>query len=107
MLDRHHGWNTSFKPLAIGFTLSVLLTVSAYRIVTRYHLTHTHLIVTLFALCLVQALIQFIFFLHVGLESKPRWNVITLLFAVLVIVIVIGGSMWIMDNLNYNLMLTK
>ncbi len=106
MIDQHHGWYKSYKPLAIGYTLSLLLVVAAYRFLTRYHLTHTHLVVTLFAFCIIQAIIQLVFFLHLGIESKPRWNLMTFLFAVIVIVIVVGGSMWIMSNLRYNLMLT-
>lgn len=104
MIDRHHGWNKSFKPLYLGYTLSALLTVAAYRIATRYHLTAAALVYTLLSLCVIQAAVQFIFFLHLGLEAKPRWNVITFLFMVLVVAIIIGGSFWIMHNLDYNVM---
>ncbi|NGX46262.1 MAG: Cytochrome bo(3) ubiquinol oxidase subunit 4 [Chlamydiae bacterium] len=106
MIDQHHGWYKSFKPLAIGYTLSLLLIVAAYRFLTQYHLTHTELIIALFSFCIVQALIQLIFFMHLGIESKPRWNLITFLFTVLVLVIIVGGSIWIMENLEYNLMPT-
>jgi cytochrome o ubiquinol oxidase operon protein cyoD len=104
MIDQHHGWYKSFKPLWIGYTLSLLLIVSAYRFLTYYHLTHGALIVALFFFALVQALIQLVFFMHLGIESKPRWNLITFLFTVLVLVIIVGGSIWIMENLDYNLM---
>jgi cytochrome o ubiquinol oxidase operon protein cyoD len=41
-----------------------------------------------------------------GRESKPRWKFIFLLFALLVVGIVVGGSLWIMNNLNYHMMLS-
>jgi cytochrome o ubiquinol oxidase subunit IV len=104
MIDAHHGWNASFKPQFLGFVLSVLLVAASYRIVTHYHLAHWALTFTIFGIAIAQALIQLVFFLHLGLESKPYWNTITFIFVVLVIVIVIGGSLWIMDNLSYNLM---
>lgn len=104
-IDRHHGWYVSYKPLMIGFVLSIMLTVAAFRIVTRYHLSSSLLTATLFSLGAVQAIIQLIFFLHLGIESKPHWNLITFLFMVLVIIVVIGGSLWIMHNLNYNVMM--
>lgn len=104
MIDLRHGWTVSFKPVFLGFTLSLILTVAAYRIVTHYHLSNHVLILTVFGICLVQALLQLIFFLHLGLEEKPRWNSITFLFMVLVIIVVVGGSLWIMENLSYNLM---
>ena len=107
MINRRHGWTESFKPLFLGFTLSIALTIAAYRIATKYHLTDTALMTTLFILVAVQALIQFVFFLHLGMESKPHWNVISFLFTVIVIVIVIGGTIWIMKNLSYNIMPTE
>lgn len=104
MIDRQHGWNRSFKPLSVGFVLSVILTLAAYRIATRYHLRHMELAITLFSIGTIQALIQMVFFLHLGVENKPHWSLLTFFFTALVIVIVIGGSLWIMANLNYNTM---
>lgn len=104
MIDPRHGWNVSFKPQFIGFTSSLILTLAAYRIVGGHHLAGDLLVYTIFGLAVIQALVQLVFFLHLGLESKPHWNMITFLFTVMVILIIIGGSIWIMDNLNYNLM---
>src|SRR5580700_8514761 len=99
MLDREHGWNISLKPPVLGYVLSLLLVAGMYRLVVRHHLSGHLLSWTVFSFGIVQAILQLIFFLHLGMESKPHWNSITFLFAVLVIIIVIGGSMWIMQNL--------
>jgi cytochrome o ubiquinol oxidase subunit IV len=104
MIDAHHGWNLSHKPQYIGFVMSVLLTVAAYRITVDHELSDSLLVLTIIGFAFLQAIIQLVFFLHLGLESKPHWGLITFLFTVLVIVIVIGGSLWIMGNLNYDLM---
>ena len=105
MIDRHHGWNVSFKPLVIGLILSLIFSVAAYRIVTHYHLPHDVLTFTIVGLGTLQAIIQLVFFLHLGLESdRPRWNLMMFLFGVLVMFLVIGGSLWIMHNLRYNVM---
>lgn len=106
MIDQHHGWNASLKPSFLGFILSLLLTVAVFRIVFNNHLSDWALTWTIFGFGTLQAMIQLIFFLHLGLESKPRWNTMSFLFMVLVMFIVIGGSMWIMYNLNYNVMLS-
>lgn len=104
MLDARHGWNVSFKPGILGFIFSLALTVAAYRIVTYYHLKHEVLIFTIFGFGIVQALVQLVFFLHLGLaEEKPRWNLIFFCFTVVVLIIVIGCSLWIMHHLHYNL----
>ncbi|NDD58995.1 MAG: cytochrome o ubiquinol oxidase subunit IV [Chlamydiae bacterium] len=104
MIDRNHGWNVSVKPVVLGFILSFFFTVALYRIADRHHLMGTTFAITIFSIAMVQTLIQLVFFMQVGMESKPRWVSISLLFAILVIIIVIGGSIWIMNNLNYNMM---
>jgi cytochrome o ubiquinol oxidase operon protein cyoD len=104
MIDPHHGWNASLKPQCIGFVISFVLLISCYRIVTHHHLSDGFLYATVICSAFVQAIVQLIFFMHLGLESKPRWNTITFLFTLLVIILIIGGSVWIMNNINYNLM---
>lgn len=105
MLDSHHGWSVSLKPSFLGFVLSLLLVFSAYQIVVHHHLSGQWLVFTVVGFAFLQAILQLVFFLHLGLESKPHWNTITFLFTVLVIIIVIGGSLWIMNNLSYDLMM--
>lgn len=104
MIDRHHGWNVSYKPNIIGFVLSLLIAAAMYRLADRHHLTGTWFDISILGMGTLMALVQLVFFLHIGMESKPRWNAIALFFTVLVIIIIVGGSIWIMNNLNYNLM---
>ena len=103
-MDKLHGWSASLKPIWIGLILSLVLLLAAYRIVTYYHLTSIGIVYTVFALGIIQALIQLVFFMHLGLEDKPYWHMITFLFTALIVIIVVGGTIWIMSNLNYNLM---
>lgn len=104
MLDRHHGWNVSYKPVFLGFMLSLFLATAMYRIADKGHLIGALFFVMIFGVAFVQAIVQLVFFMQVGLESKPHWVSISLLFTVFVILIVVGGSLWIMQNLDYNLM---
>ena len=103
-MDQLHGWNVSLKPIVIGLILSAILTLASYRIVTYYHLTSMGLVYAVFALGIIQALVQLVFFLHLGLEEKPFWHMITFIFTALMLIIIVGGTMWIMSNLSYNLM---
>ncbi len=104
MIDLHHGWNVSFKPQIIGFVCSLALLIAAYRIVSHHHVSGDALLCTIASLGIFQVLLQLIFFLHLGLETKPHWHIITFLFTVLVVLIIFGGTVWIMHNLDYNLM---
>jgi cytochrome o ubiquinol oxidase operon protein cyoD len=99
MIDRNHGWNLSLKPLYLGFTLTVIFLTAAYRIVTRYHLSKEGLFVTLMSLAVIQAVLQLAFFMHLGLQKKNHWYLITFLFTLLIIIIVVSGSLWIMQNI--------
>jgi cytochrome o ubiquinol oxidase operon protein cyoD len=104
MIDLHHGWNFSYKPQFIAFVSSLILLVACYRIVSHYGLTDVLLTTTVFSAAVLQALLQLVFFMHLGLEEKPYWKMITFLFTILIVVIIIGGTLWIMNNLDYNLM---
>jgi cytochrome o ubiquinol oxidase operon protein cyoD len=55
-------------------------------------------------LALAQAIAQLVWFLHLGHESAPRWKLVAFAFMLLVLVILIVGSIWIMNNLNYHTM---
>ncbi len=104
MIQPHHSWNTSFKPVVWGFVISLVLTLAAYFIVVEHLLVGWALLSTVVALAIVQGVCQLIFYLHLGVESKPRWNLMIFLFMVLIMVVILVGSMWIMRNLDYYLM---
>lgn len=105
MIDSHHGWNTSIKPLILGFIFSIIFALGAYRIITHSHLKHDWLLFTVVGLGVLQIIAQLVFFLHLGLESKPRWNIAMFIYTILLVLALVGGSIWIMINLNYNLMM--
>lgn len=93
----------------IGFVSSVVLTVIAFGAVASHIETnqtipsHDIVVPILIALAVLQLIVQLVFFLHLGSESKPRLNLMAFLFMLLVVVIVVFGSLWIMQNLDYNM----
>lgn len=84
-----------------GFCLSLGLTLVAYLLVVDNSLPRTQLLAAITALALVQLTVQLVYFLHLGREAKPRWNLMAFMFMLLVLVIVVFGSLWIMHNLDY------
>lgn len=86
-----------------GFILAVGLTVMAYVTVTAQLFTNEVAILILMGLAVIQFVVQLIFFLHIGQESKPRWNLAAFLFTLLVLIVIVFGSLWIMYNLNYGM----
>ncbi len=100
----HKGEHGTLKAYATGFLLSVILTLAAYFLVEKHLLSGTYLIVAILILGAVQALIQLVLFLHLGNEPKPRMNLMVFLFMVLVLVIIVLCTLWIMYDLNYQMM---
>jgi cytochrome o ubiquinol oxidase operon protein cyoD len=92
------------KTYTIGFLLSLLLTFLAYGVVTSGAISPAYAVALIILFAIVQLFVQLVFFLHLGSEASPRWRLVTLAFGVLVVAIVVFGSLWIMDNLNYNMM---
>lgn len=94
----------SIKPYVIGFIFSIILTLLSYWVVESKSYAAGFVIAIIVALAILQLFVQLFFFLHLGEELKPRWRLVTLGFGILVVGIVVFGSLWIMDNLNYNMM---
>jgi len=91
-----------FKSYIIGFVLSIIVTLLAYVFVVNHVWPKETLIYVVLALAIIQLTVQAVFFLHIGRGS--HWKLVTFVFALMVVVIVVGGSLWIMNNLDYNMM---
>lgn len=100
----------TLRSYIIGFVLSLALTLTAAALVWIHinsgHtlLSHEFLYPALLVLAIVQLLVQLIFFMHLAGESGPHWRLGVLVSTVGIILIVVIGSIWIMDHLNYNMM---
>jgi cytochrome o ubiquinol oxidase operon protein cyoD len=85
----------------VGFVLSVAATLIAYFFVVNHVWPKEMLIYVVLGIAVVQLVIQAVFFLHIGRGSQLK--LVTFVFAILVVLIIAGGSIWIMNNLNYNM----
>jgi len=56
------------------------------------------------ALAAVQIVVHMIYFLHMSPKSEGGWNLLALLFTVMLVVIALSGSLWVMYHLNHNMM---
>ena|SRR6185437_6082433 len=83
-----------------GFIISLALTLAAYFAVTN-QLPHAGIVILVLAL--IQLLVQLIYFLHLGQGQDGGWNLITLFSTFGIVVLLVIGSIWIMDHLNHNM----
>lgn len=93
-------WHGSLSSYLIGLLCSLVLTSASFFLVFTKVISGVPLIFTIVTFALVQAILQLIFFLHLGQEAKPRWETMVCGFMILVLVIIVLGSLWIMYNLN-------
>lgn len=100
--DEHdHG---SFKSYMIGFVLSVILTVIPFGLVMTGVLPSQATGMLIVAAAAVQMVVHMVYFLHMSPKSEGGWNMLALLFTIVVVVICLAGSIWVMYHLNTNMM---
>lgn len=92
------------KAYVLGFILSILLTLAAYILVAGKLLHGWPLNLAIIILGIGQTWVQLRLFLHLGEEANPKWNLLSFLFMALVVLIIVGGSMWIMAHLEERVM---
>ena len=99
--DNQHG---SLRSYSIGFALSIILTILPFSLVMTDTISGTAVVVALLGFAIAQLAVQLRFFIHLGYDPQPRWNRLIVVFTALVVFIIVVGSIWIMNNLDYNMM---
>jgi len=100
-LDTRHD-EAKYISYVVGFVLSVIATLIAYFFVVNHLWSKEILTYFVMGVAVVQLAIQAVFFLHIGRGSHLK--LVTFVFAILIVLIVVIGTIWIMDNLDYNMM---
>ena len=98
-------WNSTTKRLTIGFFISLVLLISIYMIVAHQLIEKSIACYVIVGLAFLQAIVQLICFLHLGTEQFPYWSNLLFIFMLIILTIIVLGSVWIMYNLNYNMMM--
>lgn len=94
-----------FRSYMTGFVLSVILTAIPFAIVMSGGFESravTALVVLLFAV--IQIVVHMIYFLHMDLHAEGGWTVISLMFTLIVLIICLAGTIWVMHNMDSNMM---
>ncbi|MFU1796543.1 cytochrome o ubiquinol oxidase subunit IV [Paenibacillus azoreducens] len=92
-VEENHG---SLKSYTIGYLFSIVLTIIPIAIILGGWLHGTAKAVVLMLLGVLQFIVQLFFFMHLKEEKKPRYNLISLILGLVILVVIVAGSMWIM-----------
>jgi cytochrome o ubiquinol oxidase subunit IV len=88
----------------IGLALATLITVVAFFISGTSLVWQPSIPVALIVLAIAQIGVHLVFFLHITTGAESLNNVLALAFGLLIVFLLIVGSLWIMTNLNHNMM---
>jgi cytochrome o ubiquinol oxidase operon protein cyoD len=88
----------------LGLALAVILTATSFWVANTSLLWPPGVALGLTVLAIAQMGIHLVFFLHITTGPDNTNNVLALAFGVLIVTIVVTGSLWIMTNLNDNMM---
>jgi cytochrome o ubiquinol oxidase operon protein cyoD len=88
----------------VGLALAVILTAISFWVANTSLLWAAGVPLGLAVLAIAQMGVHLVFFLHITTGPDNTNNVLALAFGVLIVLLVIAGSVWIMTNLNTNMM---
>lgn len=99
------GPHSTFSGYMIGFIASVILTAIPFWLVMGDVLSsRSATVVVILGFALVQILVHMIYFLHMNFHSEGGWNMLSLIFTVVLLFITLAGSLWVMYHMNVNMM---
>ena len=96
--------SSSILAYSSGLAFALLLTGASFLVSQSHVLWAPGLPVGLAVLAIAQMGVHLVFFLHVGSGPDDTNTVLALAFGILIVTLVVSGSLWIMANLNGNMM---
>ena len=91
----HHGRGSYLT----GFVLAVVLTAIPFVVVAKHMLSPVNTMLLIAVTAVLQSLVHLRFFLGLHLATSPRENLLAISFTAVLIVLMVGGSFWIMIDL--------
>ena len=102
--DDGHG-EITLRGYLTGFILAVILTVVPFWLVMGNVLESSGMTaLVILAIGAVQMVVHIVYFLHMSPSAEGGWNMLALIFTVIIVVIALVGSIWVMYNLDTNMM---
>jgi cytochrome o ubiquinol oxidase operon protein cyoD len=99
------GVHLTLRGYVTGFVAAVILTAIPFCLVMgRAFGSSGVTAAVILAIAAVQIVVHMVYFLHMSPKSEGGWNLLALLFTIMLVVIALSGSLWVMYHLNHNMM---
>ncbi|MDE2154596.1 MAG: cytochrome o ubiquinol oxidase subunit IV [Xanthomonadaceae bacterium] len=103
--DAGHSHHGSLRGYLTGFVLAAILTIIPFWLVMGHAISSSlATILIVLGLAVVQIVVHVVYFLHLDTRSESGWNMLAFIFTIVLVVIVLGASVWVMYNENANMM---
>lgn len=104
-IDHGDGLHFTLRGYLTGFVVAAVLTIIPFWIVMTGAIANKiAATAVLILLAITQILVHTFAFLHVNARVQGGWTLVAYVFTAVLVVITIGGSLWIMYHLNLNMM---
>ena len=101
----HNSNHGSLKSYATGLFLSCILTAIPFWLVISKNVNRFPAPgLVLLGFAVLQIVVHMVYFLHMNTKSEGGWSILALIFTVILVLIMLFGSVWVMDHLNHNMM---
>ena len=94
----------SYLSYTAGLALAIVATIASFVVAQTNLLWAPGIPVGLIVLAFAQIGVHLVFFLHLGSGPDSTNNILALAFGMLIVFLVIAGSVWIVANLQSNMM---
>ena len=92
--------NARRSSYVVGFVLAVGLTAIPFAVVYKHYMTAGNAILVIAIAAALQILVHLRFFLHLRLSTTPRENLFAIAFTAVLLLLMLGGSFWLMFDLD-------
>jgi cytochrome o ubiquinol oxidase subunit IV len=99
-----HEPTASYLSYSAGLALAIVATIASFVVAQTNLLWPPGMPIGLIVLAFAQIGVHLVFFLHLGSGPESTNNILALAFGVLIVFLIITGSVWIIANLNSNMM---
>jgi cytochrome o ubiquinol oxidase subunit IV len=99
-----HEPSASYLSYSVGLGLAILTTIASFVVSQTDLLWVPGIPEGLIVLAFAQIGIHLVFFLHLGSGPDSTNNILALAFGMLIVFLIIAGSVWIIANLQTNMM---
>lgn len=87
----------------LGVAFATILTIASFWAAQTHFIYAPGIPIALGTLAVAQMGVHLVFFLHISSGPDNTNNILALAFGILIVILVVVGSLWIMDHLNHNM----